>query len=141
MDSPQDHLPPRANPNASILRRGAVVALDADGTRAPPWCHDWRTAAPTRYGGSRSSRPGTHGIAPSCMRRHAPRLQPSLDDTFGLREKLDRMVAVRVEITEETVPPSTERERGHRLGHADIDPDVANLRLVAESTRRLPIVG
>src|ERR1700733_4639961 len=42
------------------------------------------------------------------MRRHAPRLRPSLDDNLGLREELDRMMVVRVEITEESVPPSSE---------------------------------
>src|SRR5262245_7287133 len=61
-----------------------------------------------------------------------PFLRPALDNDFGLREELDGMSTLAVQVAEETFPGAAERKERHRRGDADVDADVANLRFVAK---------
>ena len=50
-------------------------------------------------------------------------------------EELDSVGAVGVEVTEEGCLPAREGEEGNRSSHADVDPDHADLDVVAELCR------
>src|ERR1700722_17472449 len=73
--------------------------------------------------------------APCPLELPAPLLRPALHYNLGLREKLHRMVRLRVQIAEEALAPSAERKRRHRSGHAHVDADVTRIHLVAEAPR------
>src|SRR5256886_15677007 len=58
---------------------------------------------------------------------------PSFDDDFLIRVKLYRVASLSMQVAEETVLPSSEREIGHGRGHSDINADVACRGFVPES--------
>src|ERR1017187_9760537 len=63
---------------------------------------------------------------------------PAFDDDFLVGVELDGVAALAVEIAEETILPSAEREVSHRRGDSDVDADVARGRFVAEAARGGP---
>ena len=63
---------------------------------------------------------------------------PSLDDDLFIRVKLYGVASLSMQVAEETVLPSSEREIGHGRGYSDIDADVACRGFVPESARRRP---
>src|SRR5579863_1826474 len=60
---------------------------------------------------------------------------PALDYYFLVGVELDSVTALAVEIAEETVLPSAEREIGHGRGYADVDANVSGGRFVTEAAR------
>src|ERR1700738_4297643 len=60
---------------------------------------------------------------------------PAFDDNFLVGIELDGVAALPVEIAEETVFPSTEREVSHRRGDANVDADISRGCLIAEAAR------
>src|SRR5690606_8323734 len=61
-----------------------------------------------------------------------PGLWPALDDHLGLGEELEAVMALRVQVTEEAVAPTREREERHGGSDAEVDADVACQRLMPE---------
>src|SRR5579863_2627484 len=60
---------------------------------------------------------------------------PALDYYFLVGVELDSVAALAMEIAEEAVLPSAEREVGHGCGDSDVDADVAGGGFVAEAAR------
>src|ERR1035438_800814 len=60
---------------------------------------------------------------------------PAFDDDFLVSVELNGIAALPMQIAEEAVLPSTEREVGHGRGDSDVDADVARGRFVAEAAR------
>src|ERR1022692_1926105 len=84
----------------------------------------------------------------TCCIRVNPRLEfsavlfsPALYYDFLVGVELDGVAALAVEIAEEAVLPSAEREVGHGRGDSDVDADVAGRSFVAEAARGRPAGG
>src|SRR5690606_26663622 len=54
----------------------------------------------------------------------APGLRPAFDHYLRLREELETVVTLRVQVAEEAVAPPREREEGHGRRDAEVDADV-----------------
>src|SRR5215472_8339976 len=63
-------------------------------------------------------------------------LGPPFYYDFLFRVELDAIAPLAMEDAEEAVFPSTEREVGHRSGHADIDSDIARRRFITKTPGR-----
>src|SRR6266567_1351826 len=61
---------------------------------------------------------------------------PAFDHDFLVGVELYRVAALTVEIAEEAVLPSAEREVGHGRGDSDVNANVAGRRFIAETARR-----
>src|SRR4029077_13053865 len=61
---------------------------------------------------------------------------PALDHNFLVSVKLDRVAALSVQITEETVLPSAEREIRHGRGDPNVDTDISCGGFVSEAAGR-----
>src|ERR1017187_1538888 len=66
-----------------------------------------------------------------------PIAKPAAHGHFQLREELDAFFALHVQVAEEGLVPTVEREPGHRGGHADVDADHAALDAGFELARSL----
>src|ERR1700721_3121126 len=60
---------------------------------------------------------------------------PAFDDNFLVGVELNRVAPLSVQIAEETVLPSAEREVSHGRGDPNIDANVSRRRFVAEAAR------
>src|SRR6202049_501843 len=60
---------------------------------------------------------------------------PAFHDNFLVGIELDGVAALPVEIAEEAVLPSTEREVSHRRGDSNVDADISRWCFIAEATR------
>src|SRR5579864_5759833 len=78
----------------------------------------------------------TQSLNRSILEFPAVLFRPALDDNFFVRIKLNSFPPLAVQIAEETVLPSAEREIGHGCGHADVDANVPRRRFIAEAARR-----
>src|SRR5260370_2729283 len=61
--------------------------------------------------------------------------RPAFDDNFLVGIELDGVAALPVEIAEEAVLPSTEREVGHGRGNSNVDADISRGGFIAEAAR------
>src|SRR5215510_10648017 len=64
-----------------------------------------------------------------------PLLGPALDHDLLLSEELDRIPALSVEIAEEALTRTAEREPSHRRGDSDVDAHIADFGFVAKFSR------
>src|SRR5260370_26268482 len=62
--------------------------------------------------------------------------RPAFDDNFLVGIELDGVAALPVEIAEEAVLPSTEREVSHGGGDSNVDADISRGGFIAEAARR-----
>src|ERR1700732_2282363 len=60
---------------------------------------------------------------------------PAFDDNFLVGIELDGVAALPVEIAEEAVLPSTEREISHRRGNSNVDADISRGCFITEAAR------
>ena len=69
------------------------------------------------------------------------RLRPTFNDDFFLCEEIYSIPALTVEVTEEAILPTAEGEERHRCRNAEVNSDIADLRLVAEFPRSCAAAG
>src|SRR5438477_6430144 len=77
----------------------------------------------------------TQSLNRSILELAAVLFGPALDDNFFVGIELNSIPPLAVQIAEETVLPSAEREISHGRGHADVDTNIARRRLIAETAR------
>src|SRR2546423_1530646 len=67
--------------------------------------------------------------------------RPALDHNFRLREELDRVPSLAMQVTQKTFARATERKGRHGRRHTDVDADIAHLRLRAKFPGLRPAAG
>src|ERR1700693_2561735 len=81
------------------------------------------------------NRPMTQSPNRSILKLAAVLFGPAFDYDFFVGVELDGVAALAVEVAEEAVFPSAEREVGHGRGDSDVDADVAGGGFVAGEAR------
>src|SRR6185436_687979 len=76
------------------------------------------------------------GVLNPLLEFSRPLFRPALDHHFLLREKLDRVTSLRMQVAKEAFARAAERKECHRCGNPDIDADIAHFSLVPELPRR-----
>src|SRR5579864_12171 len=77
----------------------------------------------------------TQSLNRSILEFPAVLFRPALDDNFLVRIKLDSIPPLPMQIAEEAVLPSAEREIGHGRGDTNVDTNVPCRRFIAETAR------